>query len=569
MSRFGERFLFFSTSPRNPRLIPKYISVLQENGFEGRIYDIDFQKDAYDCFAKAQVAGKKAQSAKDKAFAARDKLTRSIQALGFVIPRQKHEFQITEAGKLLLNDKLFEDVLLHQLLKFQLPSVLHQETKNKNEGFFHVKPFLELLRLIDELGYLTYQELELFGMLLTDYRKFSYIVENVKIYRNEREKIKGKASLKAFFATTKLKLFNELYSDLIDNGNFKVRESKDTSFRKYLKTKSDDWADYTDSYFRALHATGLVISSQKRTLKISPIRKKEVTYILKNVDRELFPVNVSRDEFDKYISNPHQPVLLNDSLDRIRERLRAEHVKYSSTENIYSLKKKLNDIRDKKQKEVIEQQIFTLKKRSSKDIDDIIDVYKAITNKDIADRSTMFEWNTWRAMTMINHGNIIGNFKVDDAGQPISFASGGEGDIVGEYGNFNIDVEVTLSNGNRQYDMESEPVIRHVGKMQTQLKQPTFGWFIAGKLNRNVINHFYIATLANSDVYSGHVTVIPMDLKQFIEFFKLAVSKNVSTDKMLSINQFAHEKAKETFINEETESKWHSAVIEYMLETVK
>ena len=36
----------------------------------------------------------------------------------------------------------------------------------------------------------------------------------------------------------------------------------------------------------------------------------------------------------------------------------------------------------------------------------------------------MLEYNTWRAMTMLNGGNIKGNFNFDDAGQPLSTAAG-------------------------------------------------------------------------------------------------------------------------------------------------
>lgn len=34
------------------------------------------------------------------------------------------------------------------------------------------------------------------------------------------------------------------------------------------------------------------------------------------------------------------------------------------------------------------------------------------------------EWNTWRAMTMLDGGTIKGNFRIDDAGRPTSTAQG-------------------------------------------------------------------------------------------------------------------------------------------------
>ena len=45
----------------------------------------------------------------------------------------------------------------------------------------------------------------------------------------------------------------------------------------------------------------------------------------------------------------------------------------------------------------------------------------------------MFEWNTWRAMTMLDGGNIKANLKFDDFGNPMSTAQGNMADIVCNY----------------------------------------------------------------------------------------------------------------------------------------
>ena len=56
---------------------------------------------------------------------------------------------------------------------------------------------------------------------------------------------------------------------------------------------------------------------------------------------------------------------------------------------------------------------------------------------------------------------------------------GSKGDVVGEYGDFNILYEVTLSTGKKQHDMEGEPVPRHVGELKRKSGKDTFGFFIA------------------------------------------------------------------------------------------
>lgn len=100
----------------------------------------------------------------------------------------------------------------------------------------------------------------------------------------------------------------------------------------------------------------------------------------------------------------------------------------------------------------ITQQTNRLRNRSQKDIDDILELFKAIRDQQIQSssmRPTLFEWNVWRAMSVINHWRIQGNFIVDDTGLLISTASGGQSDIVDNHGNFKIGIEVTLSTGKK------------------------------------------------------------------------------------------------------------------------
>jgi hypothetical protein len=569
MVNFGERFLFFSTSPRNPLLIKKYIDVIEKNGLEGRIYGLSLQADFYQLLSKAEVAGHKAGSAKDVEFAGRDKLTRSPQALGFLITQSNKPFKVTRAGKLLKNESLFEDVLLHQLLKFQLPSKLHHESKT-NKGYFNIKPFLELLRLIDTLEYLTYQELQIFGMILTDYRKFDEIVDEIKKFREEREAVRGTINLNKFAEDKQIEIFSDLYADIINSKKFKTRESETKTEKEYIKKKLTNLSDYTDAIFRALRATGLIVLARGKSISISKDRQNEVDYILKNIKRDIESTDISREKFDEYISNPEFPVLLNDNIDLITKEITQYNIDISDNLDIYELKKILHGIRQQKRKLILNQQIIELKKKQSKDVTEIIEMYQDISDNNVPKsmRSTLFEWNTWRAMTMINHGNIVGNFIVDDSGVPLSTASGGQGDIVGYYGEFNIVVEVTLSKGSRQYEMEGEPVTRHVGELQKSTGSTTFGLFIADRLNDTVVNHFYVTTNVKSKVYNGKVVVIPLSTSQFIDFFKKVSQIDLKAEKLLQIGLFSEERAKKAMFDEETEEKWHSDVLDYMMSIV-
>lgn len=570
MARFGERFLLGFTSPRTPKLISEYIKVIEKNNLENLPYDTSFQEKFYMVLSEAKVAGEEAGTAKDKALAGRDKLTRMPQALGFFITQRNKKFQVTEAGKLLKDEDLFEDVLLHQILKFQLPSPLHKESES-NAGKFRIKPFLEIIRLIDELGYLSYKELMIFGMTLTDYRNFEKVIEKIKKYREQREVIKQqKKSLRVFDYETQLSVFKELYADIIQAEDFKTRETVTKTAEAYMKKKLSNWGDYTDSIFRILRATGVVVFSKGRTLTLSSERSSEIKYILENIDREIVPVDMKREDFDLYISNPYKPLLLNDDKDNLINTLRSIGSFGNNDEDIYVLKHRLNQQRNLKKQEKVESESLKLKKRYQADIDDILQTFEAISNREIEPasmRPTFFEWNIWRAMTMINHGDVRGNFAVDDSGMPVSTAGGGQSDIVGDYGEFNIGIEVTLSTGQKQFEMEGEPVSRHIGEMQ--IKKPTFGLFIADVLNESVINHFYTLSHQKSKIYNGTVDIIPMNTTTFIEFFKQATNKDINPKDLFSIHEHSIQVSKQMLIEDKTEDDWYKSVIKKVFTVVE
>lgn len=80
---------------------------------------------------------------------------------------------------------------------------------------------------------------------------------------------------------TQLNVFKELYNDIIQLGDFRTRETETKTAEEYMKKKLRNWGDYTDSIFRILRATGVVVFSKGRTLTISSERIDEIKYILK------------------------------------------------------------------------------------------------------------------------------------------------------------------------------------------------------------------------------------------------------------------------------------------------
>ena len=221
-------------------------------------------------------------SPKDKAFSARDRINRAPKALGFV--DLNPQIALTEAGKDLVYGKRPQEVFLRQLLKFQLPSPYHIESQ-KIRGTFYVKPYLEIFRLVRDLEYITFDELKIYAIQLTDYRKYEIVKGKILDFRKEKEMCKGQ--YKKFVNEKWNDAIMEIYGDIIAEGRTKTRERIDTSIKSFISTKKRNLRDYADACFRYLRYTGLIsITHRSRTVSIFPDKIKEVDYFLSSIDRQ-------------------------------------------------------------------------------------------------------------------------------------------------------------------------------------------------------------------------------------------------------------------------------------------
>ena len=507
MARLQGRTLFFITSPRSPfKMIPE-ISLLVKD-FTGKEWNTTTQEE----FIKELVQDEHFEgtgSPKDLAFSARDRINRDPKALGFV--DLKPSIQLTDAGKNFIDEDLCEEALLRQLLKFQLPSPYHTETTNPDVTFC-VKPYLEILRLVYTLEKVTFDEIMIFGMQLTSYTKFDEVIQKILKFRKAKENNRG--SYKNFMGKYRDDEIFSIFSDDIQQGNTKTRESKDASVAKFIKTKASNQRDYTDACFRYLRATGLVSISQKgKSLYITPEKKAEVEYYLNNIDRKPVFIDSER-EYKAYLFDSTVPTLYTDDRDNIIQELSviSPDISYSDWD-IFALKKELKHKLTERKAGIISKQVKRLK--DYKEYADVIGTFGDIMDKAYYETPLMFEWNTWRAMTMLDGGNIVANLKFDDNGDPLSTASGNMADIVCDYGKFALAVEVTMQSGQKQYEMEGEPVARHLAKLKKETGKEAYCFFIAPKINESCIAHFFVLHKLNLSSYGGESVIIPLELDVF------------------------------------------------------
>lgn len=514
MARIDNKLLFFTTSPRTPaKMIPE-IQLLHEN-FSGLSWNKSTQEQFIDKLAQSDFFEGKG-SPTDKAFSARDRINRAPKALGFI--NLKPHIELTEAGIAFVYGKRPQEIFLRQLLKFQLPSPYHVEHQNII-GTFCIRPYLEILRLVRELEYITFDEFKIFAVQMTDYHKFNTIKESILCFRQGKEENKGQ--YKRFVNSVWENAILEIHSDRIAAGKTRTRETNDASLKKFIATQKSNMRDYADACFRYLRYTGLIsISHRSRSISIFSDKIVEVDFILSTVSRD--PVFIDDiDAYKAHLFSANSPVLYTDNRDNIVDilmRIGSFTKRELADKNLDELK----DLRDKIVKQhkdaVIHEQVAEIKSYAL--YSEIIDTFNEIISDEYYDAPLMFEYNTWRAMTMLDGGNIKGNFNFDDAGQPLSTAAGNMPDIECDYDDFSLSVEVTLQSGQRQYESEGEPVARHYGQLKKRTGKDTYCLFITPTINPATLAHFYGLNHLSIALYGGKSKIIPLELDQFMRLIE-------------------------------------------------
>ena len=548
------KVLFITTSPRTPEKMIPEIDLLSKN-FEGKKWNTETQIAFMELLRNENFFNGSGNN--DPAFSARDRINRAPKALGFIL--LEPTIKLTESGKALISAKRKEEVFLRQLLKFQIPSPYH--TPSEKAADFYVKPYLEILRLIYTLGTLKFDELMIFGLQLTDYREFNNIVKKIEKFRIDREKTSKKYREFKYYA--QMNELQEIYSSELAKGETSTRESNIATAKKFLQTKASNMHDYADACIRYLRATGLVsISHIGRSLSILPEKKIDVEFILNNISRE--PVFIDdKAKYLDYLGNSELPKLLTDNKDSLLQKIKEENPTEQIQESvtIHELKEKLDDLIITKREKLIQSQIAEIK--DYKKYDDIQTTFTQIEENDIYDPSLILEWNVWRGMTMLDGGNIKANLKFDDFGNPMSTAQGNMADIVCDYETFGLTVEVTMASGQKQYEMEGEPVSRHLAKFKKETGKEAYCLFVAPTINEACIAHFYGLHNLNISYYGGKSVIVPLPLNVFKKMledsFKASYTPNPQQVK--SFFEYSKSIASESH----SEQEWYNKIVEKAL----
>lgn len=527
------RTWYVSCSPRSPEKIAPELAELAK--LDGATWDENNQK-KFAQLLKDLPSFEGSISKDDPAFSARDRFA-PMQTFGFAYVDSSRRLRITPAGWRLINGVRPQELFLKQFLKWQYPSWQHGGNPNTRHKYpphneMNIFPFVETLRACYELDGLSKEEIAIFLLPILRSDMIPDAIKKIQQFRKEKEKFTGRKRAE-FIRETHFKEFAEVYSYEIKTRQFKTRESPTNTARDFLKKKINNSLDVADAAIRYFRATGIfTLSADYRRLVISPLYRREAIRILNEMEFKIVDFYNDVDTFYEYMGDPDIPQLPWETREELIQRaislgVNAQKAQSSSVIDLKEvIEQKIQETKEQKLRE------YMVVAQSEKEVQDILRIFMRIKNKDVVDPALFFEWNVWRAfVSMDDCENAKPNFKLDDDLRPLSTAPGNKCDMEIEYNNsFVLLVEVTLSTGARQYDTESEPVTRHIGKYQkAEMAKPNartvYGLFIAPKIHSATRDYFYVHLKHfNNPEFGGYLNIIALNTSQFIDIFRFVKS---------------------------------------------
>lgn len=388
----------------------------------------------------------------------------------------------------------------------------------------------------------------------------------------ELEKKSGKPCISFFEMAAVVQVTNpddgidEVVSRILELRILRANAASKRRFDKqYFEKESGDmgcnphtFKDYADMNIRYLKASGLV-QAYGKGIALVP-EKHELAESLTQVDssqmtrlelyRELcngahLPTDnaeIALKVLKNQLSQAKQMGLLVDvdwaSLNTARE---INATRYRIEEQISGKKEEIFAHEQASQWEEIAKYMGMLEKNKDKLVLDEENEVELRIPRD--ERPAYLEWILWRAFlaidTLVNKPYEVRSFKIDQDFLPVGTAPGNRPDLIAEFRNFVIVIEVTLSESSRQEAMEGEPVRRHVAdavEKYSKQGKPVFGLFIAKNIDSNTAETFRIGVWYNKEDKKLELNIIPFTIAQFKNIFEyLFRSGTASPDQMLRI----------------------------------
>ena len=532
---------YVSCSPRSPEKIQPELKVL--TNFENSMWRGKAGHEAQELFARAlaelpEFLGSTHE--KEASFSARDRVA-PMKTYGFVYTAKDGTIKVTEAGKMLAEERRPKDVFLKQLAKWQYPSFQHKGS-GYPEPDWKLNPFIFVLRLLKKVESLSKMDIAMFCLTVTNNNQLDEVASEIQNFRNQLKTISGENARLQFIDDYFYNKFSKVYSSATT-----IREGKSKDKVRVKMQNAVDVADATTRYFRY---TGLFVARGNK-LVLNPEKMDLINELisLATINPNYKDVEV----FHEYYGNPTLPKLSFETQEALYHKARkyfeqnnqiaqvissvfpnveAEIMQQKELFSNITLNSTIEELKDviyylhelQIELRVKEKQIEYQNPENIDYITGLLNVYfeknNVVTNhmkdKFLANKNTVFEWLVWNGFIIL--GNAIeykNNFIIDEELSPVTHAAGNQSDMEIIYEDFIVLGEVTTSRGATQFNMEAEPITRHYRNKQSELKEKginkdLYCLFIAPTLNDNTFNHFadYNETLSTK--------ILPLSLEQYL-----------------------------------------------------
>lgn len=310
-----------------------------------------------------------------------------------------------------------------------------------------------------------------------------------------------------------------------------------------LKCKADTFRDYADMNIRYLKATG-VLQAKGKGIALVPEKRTLAVALTQELLSDKPLLELYRSLCDGAPLPTDQATIARQVLDDLLTQSQRYGVDYSLGDKLLDTPLRINQVRYELEELIAEKKEIEYAARQAEEWREIAEYMDLIASKKTSkrldeeteirfsrlDAPVYLEWSVWRAFlainTLANKPYEVRRFKIDQDFTPISPAPGNGPDIIAEFENFVIVIEVTLSENSRQEAMEGEPVRRHIADLISQYDKPIYGLFLANKIDSNTAETFRIGVWYTKDDERLDLRIVPLTLTQFSEFFKALFASN-------------------------------------------
>lgn len=444
-----------------------------------------------------------------------DQVIYEVQAGYNILGLSGRPYEITPSGLRMIQAESVQqqnECMLRALLAYELPSII--EPNNGTETFNPFILILQVLRalsLLEEARGLSKAEMSIV-QVCRSHEEIFQVINKIQEYRTRYDAVTGRVN--------KRRVENELLQKIADETNLARGTMK----------------DYADVNFRYPRLTGLV-SLQGKRLVLNPNKLPIIDAILQDF------ILIGKERSNAYLIRLWQGAELptdNEAnaiseIQRFRQLLIESDYEESQLPAMPAIGAEVAEInllriRFEELYQLHLEELYAKRQSEQQQVKEIIAYLKALDKQrvdtdfeiEIDDEPSYLEWAIWRAFLAVNHlinkPHEARRFKVDQDFLPLSCASGGGADMIFEFEDYALVVEVTLTSSSRQEAAEGEPVRRHVAKEKAKyrdINKPVYGLFLARTIDNNTAETFRIGVWYHSDE-PDFINIVPLTLSQFI-----------------------------------------------------